>query len=328
MRGSRRAGRLLVLGFEGATPPAELIDFASRFGLGGVILFAKNCPDTPAVARCVRELRQALAEADPGGEPLVLVDQEGGRVERIRDGGVPRLAPALALGEAGEAGVQAAVGEQARSLRSLGIDVNLAPVCDVLQPGESGAIGDRSFGSDPAGVGRLAAAHVRATLAAGVIPCAKHFPGHGAAREDSHLGLPRVDKSLDELLRADLVPFSAVIEAGVPIVMAAHVVFPEISPLPASLAPEWLGEVLRRKMGFGGAVVSDDMHMGALAGLGPPGSVAVRAVLAGCDLLIYGRMLRPDLDVASVAESLEKELPPDRLCEALRRRDSLPGCRP
>jgi beta-N-acetylhexosaminidase len=236
----------------------------------------------------------------------VFVDQEGGRVERIRDG-VPLLPPALELGRGGVVAVEAAAREQAMALAALGIDVNLAPVCDVVQEGESGAIGDRSFGRDPSAVAGLAAAWIRGALAGGVLPCAKHFPGHGAARVDSHRGLPVVDKSWEEWARVDLPPFVAAVAAGAPFVMAAHVCFPAVAAEPATLSTEWLGRELRGRLGFRGAVVSDDLEMGALAGLGEPDEVALAAVRAGCDLLIYGRMLRPDLDVWPIAEALEQE---------------------
>jgi beta-N-acetylhexosaminidase len=317
---------LLILGYEGITPPESLLAFAARHGLGGVILFARNCPDAVAVAAATAALRRGLAEADPGSPALVLVDQEGGRVERLRDG-VPRLAPARAFGDDPEGPLRLAeaVEAQARALAGLGVTVNLAPVCDVAQEGESGAIGDRSFGGDPERAARLAAAHVRACLAGGVLPCAKHFPGHGAARADSHRELPRVERTLPDLEALDLVPFRAAIAAGVPLVMAGHLLFPAISASPASLCRSWLQGVLRERMGFEGAVVSDDMEMGALAGLGSPEEVAVRAVRAGCDLLIYGRMLQPHLDVGRIAESLARNVPPDRWAEVQGRMRGLLG---
>ncbi len=321
---SPRPGRCLVIGYEGVEPPAELFAFAGRHGLGGVILFARNCPDAPTVARAVASLRVGLAGADPGGSPLVLVDQEGGRVERLRHG-VPRLPSARELGARGEAALAAAVTAQARALAALGIDGNLAPVCDVVQPGESGAIGDRSFGADPGAVARLAVAHLRATRAGGLLACAKHFPGHGAARVDSHRELPRVDKDLLAFEALDLVPFRAAVAAGVPLVMAAHVLCPAVAPRPATLAPEWLRGVLRERLGFGGLVLSDDLEMGALAELGAPGAVAVEAVNAGCDLLIYGRMLEPGLALAEVAHALGAGVSGARLAEAEARRQALGG---
>jgi len=319
-----RPGRLLVLGYEGLAAPDSLYAFAVRYGLGGTILFARNCPSAAAVREAIAAFRRRLAEADPGSPALVLVDQEGGRVERIRDG-VPRLPPARSFGDDpdGEARLAREVTAQARALAGLGIDVNLAPVCDVAQEGESGAIGDRSFGADPEHVARLAATHVRACLAGEVLPCAKHFPGHGAARVDSHRELPRLDRTLAELEAVDLVPFRAAVAAGVPLVMAGHLLCSAVSASPATLCRSWLQGVLRERLGFGGAVVSDDMEMGALAGLGSSPEVAVRAVRAGCDLLIYGRMLRPEVDAVEVAEGLSAAVPGSRLIEANGRTERL-----
>lgn len=312
-----RPGRLLILGYEGLAPPTALFAFAARFGLGGVILFGRNCPDAATVAAATAALRRGLAEADPGSPALVLVDQEGGRVERLREG-VPRLPPARSFGDSlqGESLLAEAVEAQARALAELGVTVNLAPVCDVVQEGESGAIGDRSFGSDPALAARLVATHVRSCLAGGVLPCAKHFPGHGSARADSHRELPRIDKALGLFERCDLVPFRAAIGAGVPLVMAGHLLCPAVSVSPATLCRSWLQGVLRERLGFDGVVISDDMEMGALAGLGSPEAVAVRAVRAGCDLLVYGRMLRPEIDAVGITERLAQGVPSERLGEA------------
>jgi len=235
------------------------------------------------------------------------VDQEGGRVERLVDG-VPSLPPARELAGEGPAAVAAAAGCQAAALRRLGIDINLAPVCDLPRPGASDVIGDRAYGSDPSPVAACVAAHVRATLAEGVLPCAKHFPGHGVARVDSHAALPLLDLSLEELRAWDRVPFAAVLAAGAPLVMPGHLCVPAVDDAPASLSRVWLQDVLRGEMEFEGAVVSDDLEMGALDGLGAPTEVAMRAVAAGCDLLIFGQNLRPGLDVEAVAEHLECNL--------------------
>ncbi len=318
MSAAPRVGHLLVLGYPGAAPPKELYAFAARFGLGGVILFRRNGGSAAEVAGALKAFRARLAEVDPGSPALVLVDQEGGRVERLTDG-VPSLPPARELAAGGPGAVGTAVGAQARALRRLDIDVNLAPVCDLPRPGASDVIGDRAYGNDPLTVAACVAAHVRATLAAGVLPCAKHFPGHGAARVDSHAALPVLDLSVQELRARDLEPFVAAIAAGVPLVMPGHLRVPALDDAPASLSGPWLRDVLRRELGFTGAVVSDDLEMGALDGLGSPTEVAARAVAAGCDLLIYGQNLRPGLDVAAVAEHLEQHLPGDLLGRALAR---------
>ncbi len=317
-----RPGRLLVVGFSGTSPPEDLFGFASRWGLGGVILFRRNTRSAGQVRRLVQDLRRGLSRADPGSPCLVLVDQEGGRVERIRDG-VPRLPPAREMAREPLERFRARVEAQARALKALGIDVNLAPVCDVIRPGESGVIGDRSFGDDPVCVAERAALHVRATLAAGLLPSAKHFPGHGAASADSHRTLPEVSLGRPELDRCDLVPFRAAIRAGVPLVMAGHLSFPRVAPGPATLSAHWLRNVLRLQLGFGGAVISDDMEMGALARAGPPERTAAAAVTAGCDLLIYGRVLRADIPLEEVAQGLAEGLPRARLVEALERGQGL-----
>ncbi|MDF1556270.1 MAG: beta-N-acetylhexosaminidase [Deferrisomatales bacterium] len=313
-----RVGHLLVLGYPGAAPPEELYAFAARFGLGGVILFRRNGGPADEVAAALAAFRARLAEVDPGSPALVLVDQEGGRVERLRDG-VPSLPAARDLAGGGPQAVAAAAGDQARALRRLGVDVNLAPVCDLPRPGADGVIGDRAYGDDPEAVAACVAAHAAATLAAGVLPCAKHFPGHGAARVDSHAALPVLDLSLEEIRARDLVPFAAAIAAGVPLVMPGHLRVPALDGAPASLSRPWLQDVLRGELGFAGAVVSDDLEMGALDGLGAPPGLAARAVAAGCDLLIYGQNLRPGLDVAAVAAHLEQHLPAGLLGRALAR---------
>jgi len=324
-----RPGRLLILGYEESSPPDSLFAFASRYGLGGTILFARNCPSAAAVQEAIHRFRRRLAEADPGSPGLVLVDQEGGRVERIREG-VPHLPPAGSFGAepGGELRLLSAVKDQARALAGLGVDVNLAPVCDVVQEGESGAIGDRSFGADPGRVAQLAATHVRACLAGGILPCAKHFPGHGAARVDSHRELPRLERTLPEIEGVDLVPFRAAVAAGVPMVMAGHLHCPAVSASPTSLCRTWLQRVLRERLGFDGVAISDDIEMGALEGLGPDTEVAARAVRAGCDLLIYGRMMRPALDAGAVADGLASVVPASRLAEAEERVSRLREARP
>ena len=317
-----RPGRLLVLGFEGTGVPEELASFAEQFGLGGVILFRRNCPDAATVRDLVARTRRRLAEADPESRPLFFVDQEGGRVERIPDE-VPSLPPAFELGQRGEDAVEQALRAQAAALARVGVDVNLAPVCDVLQEGESGDIGNRSFGSEPGRVGTLAAAYVRGSLQGGVCPCAKHFPGLGSARLNSHLQLPVVEKTREAWEEGDLSPFLATLEAGVPLVMAAHVVYPFLSPLPASLSPEWLKRVLKTQMNYEGVVISDDMEMGAMLRFGRPEDVALLAVRAGCDLLIFSRMLRSDADPVRIAETLGEGLTEEEISSSGSRMERL-----
>lgn len=305
-------GKLLALGFEGQRVPPELAAFVRRFGLGGVILFARNCPDAATVRALTAEVGEALRDPFDGSVPLVLVDQEGGRVERIKDG-VPRVAPALELSKLPEGEIENISEAQSRALLALGIDVNLAPVADVLRPGESGAIGDRAFGDEADVVAAKACAFLRGMRRAGIGAVAKHFPGHGASARDTHLGPGVVDLPRDELLRVDAAPFLALVAQGAPGVMLSHLIYPAVDVLPASLSPVWATGVLRGELGFGGAILTDDLEMGALAAFGTPGEVALRAVHAGADLLLFGRMLNKGLDPISVASTLEAHVPATRL---------------
>lgn len=314
-------GNLFVLGFEGTSVPEWVKSFAERFGLGGAILFKRNCPD----ARTVREITNALSIlCEPA--PLVMVDQEGGRVERLKEG-VTSLPSAREMAQLPAEELFDAACRQGRELKALGINVNLAPVCDVVRPGESGAIGDRGFGTAPETVTRAALAWVKGARKAGIQCAAKHFPGHGASPVDTHLGAGVVARPREELYAVDLPPFAALVKAGVELVMACHLSYPDEDQLPACYSPYWLNEVLRNRLGFKGAIITDDMEMGAIADAGEPARLALKAVDAGADLLIYGRMLNPSLNVFKVAEYLEKALDGKRLQEALARVNSLRAAR-
>lgn len=312
-----RAGRLLVLGFDGVEVPAWLENFAKTHGLGGIILFAKNCPDAQAVKSLCEKIKKTLANESDGWRPLVMVDQEGGRVERIKDF-VPRLPSAREMAALGEEEVERLARTQSLALAELGIDVNLAPVCDVPRPGESGVIGDRGFGENERDAARFSSAFLRGMRAGGIISCAKHFPGHGSGAVDTHMGPGAVNLPV-ERLKTDLLPFQKAIESGVDIVMACHLSYPALDEKPATLSPRWLGEILREEMGFGGAAISDDMEMGGLRKLGDPMELSLNAVNAGCDFLIFGGMLGERVSPDLIASHLSEKLNPSRYEEALKR---------
>jgi beta-N-acetylhexosaminidase len=318
MKRAARPGRLLVIGFEGTELPKTLLEFARLHGLGGVILFKRNCPDAAAVRAITRAVREALRDPGDGFVPPVFTDQEGGRVERIADG-VPHLPSAREMGARGEDEVRRLAAGQARALAALGVDVNLAPVCDVVREGESGVIGDRAFSADPEDAALLARAFYEGMREGGVLGCAKHFPGHGASPVDSHSDPGRLGLSREELERVDLVPFRALVRAGVDLVMANHLSYPAMDGSPAVLSRRWLEGILRGELEFGGAILSDDMEMAAATAEGDPGETALRAVEAGCDLLIYGRMMRPDVDVFGVADRLAASLSAERIAASFAR---------
>jgi beta-N-acetylhexosaminidase len=278
----RDVASLLCVGFAGTSPSAEILELIAR-GVGGVILFARNLESAAQVAGLTRALKQAA------GRPLLVsIDQEGGRVARLRaPQGFTELPPMRALGEAGDEALAFEVGALlGRELRAVGIDQDYAPVVDVDTNPANPVIGDRAFSRDAALVGRLGGALARGLQSAGVAACAKHFPGHGDTSQDSHVDLPRLPHALPRLLEVELPPFTALARAGVAAVMTAHVVFEALDPArPATLSPPVLA-LLRERCGFTGCCISDDLEMKAIAAHLPLEVAAPGAVAAGVDQLL------------------------------------------
>ena len=278
----RRVAGLFCVGFHGASPSPEVLELVRR-GVHGIVLFGRNVVDAEQVAALVAALKRAA------GRPLlVAVDQEGGRVARLRAAqGFTELPPMRALGETADAGLAREVGRLlGRELRAVGIDQDYAPVVDVdTNPGNP-VIGDRSLSRDPRDVARLGAAIALGLQDSGVAACAKHFPGHGDTSQDSHVDLPRLPHPLERLLEVELVPFTALARAGVASVMTAHVVFEALDPRrPATLSPQVMA-LLRERVGFTGCAVSDDLQMKAVAEHFGLEEAAPGAVAAGCDALL------------------------------------------
>jgi beta-N-acetylhexosaminidase len=253
-----------------ATPPA------------GVILFARNIANPAALAALTADLRALLPRP-----ALVMIDQEGGRVARLRPPHWCAHPPAATIGAlhaaAPAAGLRAAwitgalIGAECHAA---GIDVVNAPVLDLRIPGAHDVIGDRAYSADPAAVAALGAAMAAGLRAAGVQPVAKHIPGHGRATADSHAELPR----LAAISPADLRPF--IENAAIGWAMTAHIVYADIDPdRPATLSPTLIAQIIRGTCGFDGVLVSDDLTMRAL--VGDPGALAVQSLAAGCDLVLH-----------------------------------------
>jgi beta-N-acetylhexosaminidase len=229
--------------------------------VGGVILFARNFEDVAQLRALTREIG-ALREPSL----LISVDHEGGRVQRFRDGFT--TIPAMrSLGETWDRDLAASAQEAkrlgwtlARELREVGVDYSYTPVLD-LDYGASAVIGDRAFHRNPNAVAHLAAALCKGLRAGGCASVGKHFPGHGFVAADSHVDLPVDDRPLAALVADDLVPFGALVGAGLDGVMPAHVVYPAVDARPAGFSPVWIGEILRRRFGFDGVVFSDDLGM-------------------------------------------------------------------
>ncbi len=314
----RRIGQLLIGSLPGREVTVELRALAREFDLGGVILFARNVESPEQV------LELAFTSETLGVESTawVSVDQEGGRVARLR---APFTVwpPMAALGRAPskELATRFAVA-LARELRAVGVTLDFAPVLDVNTNPTNPVIGDRSFSADVETASALGVAIITALQASGVAACGKHFPGHGDTTVDSHRDLPYVDHAPDRLRAVEFLPFRAAIEAGVAFIMTAHVVVPSIDDArPATLSPAVL-RLLRDELGFRGVVVSDDLDMGAIAKVWTPPEAAVAAIAAGCDAVL---VCSGNVDVqAATLEALVKAvesgtLPLTRVDDALAR---------
>ena len=272
----------------------------------GLILFARNC-DTPAQLRAlVDQFKDALGS----GEVLVLIDQEGGRVQRLKPPHWRNMPPARCYGrvyetdrEAGKQAAFAGARLTAQELYDLGINVNTMPVLDVPQKGAHEIIGDRAYGTDPDTVIALGRAVMEGCLAGGVLPVIKHVPGHGRAKADSHLALPRIDVPAAELDSIDFRPFHALRDA--PLAMTAHVLLPAFDDRrPASTSPVIMAEVIRDRIGLTGLVMSDDLGMKALGG--PFAARARDVIAAGCDVALHcSGKLAEMVEVADAVPTLE-----------------------
>lgn len=253
----------------------------------GVILFARNCRDHQQISKLVANARLAAGQ----DRILVLIDQEGGRVQRLRPPLGRALPPAAAYGELYASDPVRALALTrdvahllAEDLRDYGIDTDCAPVLDVPVPGAHGIIGDRAFGDAPDRIVPLAGAFADGLMAGGVLPVIKHIPGHGRATKDSHLDLPVVTTAADELSRTDFAPFKAL--ARIPSAMTAHVIFTAFDPQrPASISKVVHDRVIRGEIGYDGFLMSDDLNMQALTGT--LGARAEAVLHAGSDVALH-----------------------------------------
>jgi beta-N-acetylhexosaminidase len=274
------AASLFTVGFAGRAIDRDLEGLLAR-GVGGVVLFSRNVGAPAEVLELTRNLKRRAARP-----LLVAVDQEGGSVARLRNG-FTRLPPFRALGLQGDAALARELGRVVGSeLFAVGIDWDFAPVLDVDTNPDNPVIGARSLGADPARVGELGVAFARGLGECGVAACAKHFPGHGDTRQDSHFHLPRLPHALERLESVELAPFRAAAAAGVPSIMAAHIVFEALdAQYPASMSGPVLA-LLRQRLGYDGVIVTDDLEMKAVADHFAIEEVAERGLAAGIDVFL------------------------------------------
>lgn len=282
----RKVGECTMIGFDGHVVPGDVKRLVREFGVGQVILFRRNVESPEQVADLVRELQSVARDARLELPLLVAVDQEGGRVARLREPWT--LWPtARALGRTADEHLARQMGGAlAAELSACGIRLDFTPVMDVDTNPANPVIGDRSYGSDPDLVGRMGVAVIHGLQDQGVAACAKHFPGHGDTDLDSHFALPAVGHSRARLEEVELPPFRMAIEAGVASFMTAHVIVRELDDaVPATLSRLVVQGLLREEMGFEGVIFSDDLEMKAVSGRWGYAEGAVLAMNAGCDAI-------------------------------------------
>ncbi|HTD29484.1 MAG TPA: beta-N-acetylhexosaminidase [Xanthomonadaceae bacterium] len=285
---------MLVIGVAGTALDAAERDWLQHPSVGGVILFARNFASREQVTGLAAEIRAATPRPQ-----LLCVDQEGGRVQRFRDGfaSLPSLDGFGRMHDRDAAGALALAEEHAwlmaSEIRALDVDLSFAPVVDLGRGNR--AIGDRAFSADPEVVAAFTRAYVRGMHAAGMAATLKHFPGHGSVLEDTHYDAATDPRSLDTMREEDLVPFVAGIAAGAEAMMLAHVTYPCVAPEPAGYSPHWINQILRADMGFRGIVFSDDIGMAAAESAGGIAARIDAHLDAGCDaVLVCAPKLVPD----------------------------------
>ena len=315
----RHAGQLAMAGFAGHSIPSDLRALAREFDLGGVILFDRNVESPEQVAEIAREAQDLAQEL-----PLwVSVDQEGGRVARLRSP-FTLWPPMQTLGRSGDEQLAVRFARAlAAELKAVGVTLDYTPVLDILTNPKNPVIGDRALAGTADEVARLGTTIIDVLQSEGIAACGKHFPGHGDTSVDSHFDMPLVEHPPDRLDAVELVPFKAAIAAGVAGIMTAHLLVPALdSERPGTLSPAIVTGLLKQKLGFDGVVFTDDIGMKAISARYTTAEATLAAVTAGCDVvLMCGEAVAPQFEaLEGLVHALEDgELPLRRVEDALAR---------
>ncbi len=318
-------GGLFMVGFHGDSFDHEIRSLIDQLRPAGVILFKRNILSPLQVAELNHQIQSyAIKKLNRG--LFIGVDQEGGRVRRLFKP-FSEFGPAKSLAESPDpaASVRDFASTTANELRMVGFNVDFAPVMDVVQNGidqENSVIGDRSYGSDPLVVAELGKLVIETMRQNGIIPCSKHFPGHGGVTVDSHLELPVDEREYELIESKDLLPFRMAIESRVEMIMTAHVLHTAIdNELPATVSPEALQKLLRRDMKYSGVIVTDDLDMGAITTRFETNKAGTLAKKAGADLLLICNKPEKAFTVKkSIGEALKNgDIGPENVQKSLER---------
>ncbi|WML48525.1 beta-N-acetylhexosaminidase [Neobacillus sp. PS3-34] len=314
-----KIGQMILTGISGTTMDANAKKLINQYHVGGII-FYKNNLATPA--QTIQLVNQMKAE-NSSNLPLFLgVDQEGGRVTRL-PGGIANFPPNNKIGQVNNPAFSYKVGTLlGHELREFGLNLDFAPVLDITSNPNNPVIGDRSFGNNTEIVSKLGIQTMKGIQSQNVIPTIKHFPGHGDTSVDSHLELPIVNKSLEELKKLELIPFEHAIDDGADVVMVAHILLLQLDNTnPASMSKVVMTDLLRKQLIFKGVIITDDMTMGAITEHFDIGKAAVESVKAGSDIILVGHEYNNVVKIASSLKTAVQngEISEQRLNESIER---------
>lgn len=307
----QKVGSAFICGFEGETLTKELKELINSYHIGGVILFSHNLKNEEQIKKLTRDIKNEAINAGYNQEILIAIDQENGLVNRLK--AIDFFMPgAMSLAASNDEALAYEVGYvTANKLKNLGINFNLAPVLDLNTNPQNPGVGTRSFSDKATLASRMSENFIKAHLDNGILCAAKHFPGLGNLSTDTHYSLPEVDKSYEDLVDFEMIPFKNAIDKGIPVVMTAHVRFPQIDNynVPATMSKIILTDILRGKLEFEGVIITDCLEMGAISENYGVEEGARKAILAGANLLIVSHSPKAQIKaINAIAKAYENDL--------------------
>lgn len=313
-----KIGQHLIVGIEGTQLTADEKEFLTKYNIGGVILFARNLESPEQIHALTTELHSIRLNTKDKTPMFIGIDMEGGRVHRLK-APFTKWPPLARIGDIGSSSLAFRFAlHMGEEMRAFGINLDFAPCLDILMNPKNEVIGDRSLSTNPEVVTQLSSALVRGYIKANVVPCAKHFPGHGSVEVDSHFDLPISDETLKSLDDSQsLEPFKKVFKSRCELVMTAHIQFKKIDPQwPVTLSATFLQQILRDVMRYRGLIITDDLDMKALAKHFPKEQIPVQALLAGANILLYCNDFKsPPKALNAIAKAIKDKTLPLTLIE-------------
>ena len=318
---NQKIGQMFVVGFSGTSMPSSLTSAIETYNFGNVILMGQNVSNPLTLKQMTTDIQNKMVSVNGLGG-FISTDQEGGRVARLINGGT-HIISQMAVSATNNPQNGYLVGEIiGTELSHYGINVDYAPVLDVNNNPDNPVIGIRSYSDDPMQVALYGNNMFKGLTSKGVMGCAKHFPGHGNTNVDSHYGLPIIDSSIEELYQVELAPFISAIANGIDSIMTTHIIFSAIdSKLPATLSEKVITGLLREQLGFDGIICTDGMEMSAVKdNFGGYGETAIKAIQAGCDMLLYTSISNPKTAHTALVNAVKSgQISEERINESVRR---------